>query len=155
MRRLIDMVSSERIVWLEQRDKTEFHRELARIICSAPEITKPEEFEKEIFEREAIMSTGIGLGIAIPHAKIPSVKDFVIAVGISRDGIDYGAIDDLPVHIVVMIATPASEKDNYVRVLAKVVRILKSEEVRKGLVGAKDAAAVEEVIRKWYSGQIE
>jgi mannitol/fructose-specific phosphotransferase system IIA component (Ntr-type) len=82
------------------------------------------------------------------------VKDFVIAVGISREGLNYGAIDDQPVHIVVMIATPDREKDNYVRVLAKVVRVLKSPEVRTGLIEARDAAAVEQVIRNWYSGQI-
>ena len=122
---------------------------------TAPEITNPGELKKSIIEREGIMSTGIGLGIAIPHAKIASVKDFAIAVGICREGIDFGAIDDRLVHIIVMIATPEREKDNYVRVLAKVVRILKSEEVRKGLIEARDAGAVEAVIRKWYSGQIE
>lgn len=155
MRRLIDMVNAERIVWLDTQDREQFLRELARILATAPEITNSAEFEEAIIEREGIMSTGIGLGLAIPHAKILSVKDFVIAVGISRLGLDFAAIDDLPVHIVVMIATPEREKDNYVRVLAKVVRILKSEEVRKGLIEARDAAAVEAVIEQWYTGQIE
>ncbi|MCZ6601605.1 MAG: PTS sugar transporter subunit IIA [Planctomycetota bacterium] len=155
MRRLIDMVSSERIVWLETTSREDFIRELAGFLSKAPEISNPEEFIEAIIEREKIMSTGIGLGLAIPHAKIASVKDFVLAMGISRVGLDFGAIDDLPVHIVVMIATPEREKDNYVRVLAKVVRILKSEDVRKGLIEARDAGAVEEVIRQWYSGQIE
>jgi mannitol/fructose-specific phosphotransferase system IIA component (Ntr-type) len=154
MRRLIDMVSLERITWIDATDKEEFLRRLARIIGTAPEVTREEEFENAILDRESIMSTGIGLGIAIPHAKITSVKDFVIAVGISREGLSYGAIDDQPVHIVVMIATPEREKDSYVRVLAKVVRVLKSPEVRKGLIEARDAAAVEQVIRNWYSGQI-
>ena len=151
----MDMVSPERIVWLEPTEKGELLRRLARVIATAPEVTNVEEFEQAIIDREEIMSTGIGLGLAIPHAKIDSVKDFVIAVGISREGIDYGAIDDLKVHIVVMIATPEREKDNYVRVLAKVVRILKSPDVRKGLVEARDAAGVEQVIRQWYSGQID
>ena len=155
MRRLIDMVNSERIVWLETTSREDFIRELAGFLSTAPEISNPEEFIEAIIEREKIMSTGIGLGIAIPHAKIASVKDFVLAMGISRVGLDFGAIDDLPVHIVVMIATPEREKDNYVRVLAKVVRILKSEDVRKGLIEARNAGAVEEVIRQWYSGQIE
>lgn len=155
MRRLIDMVNPERIVWLEARDREAFLCELARVLATAPEVTDGPAFEKAILEREAIMGTGIGLGIAIPHAKVDSVKDFVIAVGFSQTGLDFGAIDDLPVHIVVMIATPEREKDNYVRVLAKVVRILKSEEVRKGLIEARDAPAVEEVIRQWYTGQIE
>lgn len=154
MRRLIDMVSPERIAWIDATDKEEFLRRLARVIGSAAEVTNEEEFENSILDRESIMSTGIGLGIAIPHAKLTSVKDFVIAVGISREGLDYGAIDDQPVHIVVMIGTPDREKDNYVRVLAKVVRVLKSPEVRTGLIEARDAAAVEQVIRNWYSGQI-
>ncbi|MCZ6692193.1 MAG: PTS sugar transporter subunit IIA, partial [Planctomycetota bacterium] len=143
------------IVWLETTIREDFIRELAGFLSTAPEISNPEEFIEAIIEREKIMSTGIGLGLAIPHAKIASVKDFVLAMGISRVGLDFGAIDDLPVHIVVMIATPEREKDNYVRVLAKVVRILKSEDVRKGLIEARDAGAVEEVIRQWYSGQIE
>ena len=155
MRRLIEMVSPERTVWLEERERESFLRELARVCSTAPEVTNPKEFQDAIIEREGIMSTGIGLGLAIPHAKISSVKDFVIAVGISRKGIDFGAIDDMPVHIVVMIATPEREKDNYVRVLAKVVRILKSEDVRKGLIEARNAAEIEAVIEQWYSGQIE
>lgn len=149
------MVTSERIAWIETTDKEEFLRRLARVMGSAEEVTNVEEFESSIIDREGIMSTGIGLGLAIPHAKIASVKDFVISVGISREGIDYGAIDDQRVHIVVMIATPEREKDNYVRVLAKVVRILKSPEVRTGIVEAKDPTGVEQVIRQWYSGQIQ
>ena len=149
------MVHADRIVWLETTEKEEFLRRLARVLGTAEEVTNVEEFEDAIIDRESIMSTGIGLGLAIPHAKIASVKDFVLAVGISRDGIDYGAIDDQEVHIVVMIATPERERDNYVRVLAKVVRILKSPEVRSGLVEAKDATGVEQVIRQWYSGQIQ
>ena len=58
---------------------------------------------RAIIEREKVISTGVGIGIALPHVKIPCVKDFIAAVGRSHKGIDFNSLDDHPVNIVVMI----------------------------------------------------
>jgi len=87
-------------------------------------------------ERERVLSTGIGLGIAIPHAKIAGVARFVVAVGRHVAGIDFDAIDAKPVHLVVLIAGPQDAQDRYLRLLARLSGRLKQDEVRKRIMGA-------------------
>jgi len=131
------MISPERVVWLSSSTKEEVLRELVDVLSTAPQVRDREALLRAILEREGIMSTGVGLGIAVPHAKIDSVSDFVIAIGISRKGVDFDALDDKPVHIVVMIAGPAGQQDRYIRILAKVVLTLKDPRVREALLNAE------------------
>ena len=84
-----------------------------------------------IHEREKIMSTGIGLGIAIPHAKIPSVKDFVVGFAKIDQGIDFNSLDGKPVHFVVMIAGPDHQQERYLQLLARITLKLKDAAVRR------------------------
>lgn len=141
--RLLDLISPERVIWLRSEGKEEALKELVEVLARAKQVGDKDELMKAIMERESIMSTGIGLGIAVPHAKISSVTDFVIAIGISKKGIDFNSLDDKPVHIIVMIAGP-NKQEVYLRILAKVVLMLKSEEVRRRIL---EASSPEEVIR--------
>ena len=86
---------------------------------------------------------GIGFGIAAPHAKIPSVTQFVMALGICPEGIAYDSMDGKPVHIVVMIAGPDGQQDQYLRILAKVTLLLRNEEMRGRLLESEPEAALE------------
>ncbi|RKY65015.1 MAG: PTS sugar transporter subunit IIA [Candidatus Latescibacterota bacterium] len=137
MNGLSDLISPDRIVWLSSDTKEEVLRELVDVISRAPQIGDRDELLKAVLEREKIMSTGIGLGIAVPHAKIESVSDFVIAIGISRKGVEFDSLDNKPVHIVVMIAGPADQQDRYIRILAKVVLALKDPKVRETVLKAE------------------
>lgn len=137
MNGLSDLISPDRIVWLSSDTKEEVLRELVDVISRAPQIGDRDELLKAVLEREEIMSTGIGLGIAVPHAKIESVSDFVIAIGISRKGVEFDSLDNKPVHIVVMIAGPADQQDRYIRILAKVVLALKDPKVRETVLKAE------------------
>jgi len=137
MNGLSDLISPDRIVWLSSDTKEEVLRELVDVISRAPQIGDRDELLKAVLEREKIMSTGIGLGIAVPHAKIGSVSDFVIAIGISRKGVEFDSLDNKPVHIVVMIAGPADQQDRYIRILAKVVLALKDPKVRETVLKAE------------------
>jgi len=137
MREWLDMISPERVVWLSSSTKEEVLRELVDVLSTAPQVRAREALLKAILEREGIMSTGVGLGIAVPHAKIDSVFDFVTAIGISRKGVDFDALDDKPVHIVVMIAGPAGQQDRYIRILARVVLTLKDPKVREAILKAQ------------------
>ncbi|RKY63538.1 MAG: PTS sugar transporter subunit IIA [Candidatus Latescibacterota bacterium] len=137
MNGLSDLISPDRIVWLSSDTKEEVLRELVDVISRAPQIGDRDELLKAVLEREKIMSTGIGLGIAVPHAKIESVSDFVIAIGISRKGVEFDSLDNKPVHIVVMIAGPANQQDRYIRILAKVVLALKDPKVRETVLKAE------------------
>jgi len=108
----------ERIRDIAAKTKNEALLEMCRMIEDVPEITDRSSFLDAIMERERIMSTGIGMGVAIPHAKIPSVKDFVIAIGRSREGIDFEALDDLPVNIIVLMVGPARKRSEFLNLMA-------------------------------------
>ena len=94
-------------------------------------------------ERENKLSTGIGLGIAVPHARIESVSEFVVVVGRHATGLEFGSIDEHPVHIVVLIAGPREAKMPYLELLAQLSKRLKLESVRKQI---SSDATPEEVV---------
>lgn len=132
-----------RVVFLKEDDKKDVLNKLIDCLVSSPNILDQDVFRKEIFEREKIISTGIGLGIAIPHVKIKEVKDITICVGVSQNGIDWGALDNQPVHIIFLIAGAADQHESYLRLLSKIVLVLKSQTRREKLIASQN---VDEVI---------
>lgn len=93
-------------------------------------------------ERENKLSTGIGLGIAVPHARIASMHEFVVVVGRHPAGLEFGSIDGKPVHIVVLIAGPREAKTPYLELLAQLSKRLKLEDVRKQIIAGAGPADV-------------
>jgi mannitol/fructose-specific phosphotransferase system IIA component (Ntr-type) len=116
--------------------------EMVDLIASCDAVTDRAALLAAVRERERVLSTGIGLGIAIPHAKIPGVTRFVVAVGRHEAGIEFDAIDGRPVHLVVLIAGPQDAQDRYLRLLARLSGRLKQEDVRRRLMAAPTHAAV-------------
>jgi len=101
---------------------------LARLIertSSHPAVTDPAAFTKAIYDREEVTSTGIGTGVAVPHARLPSIRGFALSLAVAPYGIAYGATDDRPVHVVVMLAAPDHDHQHYLKVLASVALRLK------------------------------
>ena len=139
---LESILPPERVLLLESTNKEAALRELAKSVSDAPEVGDEERLIEAILEREAIMSTGIGLGIAIPHAKIESVTDFVVALGKSNAGIEFESLDEKPVHILVMIAGPKNHQERYLQLLAKITLKLKDGAVRRRLL---EAPSVDEI----------
>lgn len=92
---------------------------------------------KAILEREAKISTGVGVGIAIPHARLASANDFAIAIGRCKDGVPYEAFDEGLVHLVFMIVSPAQQYAMYLNVHAKIALLMSNEEFRNKLMAAK------------------
>ena len=109
----------------------------------------PETFKKALFEREKIISTGMGYGIAFPHVKIDAISEFFITVGISEKGVDWDAFDQMPVHIICLIGGPDNSHNNYLRILAKLSLILRNPENREKLKSCRDAACVADFMSKF------
>lgn len=145
---LSDLLTENRITDLTNTTKEEAIRELVEVISSAEQIVDKDRFLHALLERERILSTGVGLGVAVPHAKMDAVTDFVIAVGRSQQGIEFDALDAKPVHIVVMIGASEEQKDNYITVLAKVMSILKKDQARKQVMEAKTSEEILKVFTK-------
>ena len=103
------------------------------------EIQDTTKLKESIFYREKLMSTGIGLGIAVPHVRIEGVKEPIVAIGISHNGIsDYESIDDQTVKIVVMIVAGKGQHKEYIQLLSQIAARLKDEHIRRNLIEAKN-----------------
>jgi len=133
----LSMIREARFVDLKAGNKEEALRELVEILSHNPNVANSEEFLRCIFEREKLISTGVGIGVALPHVKIPSVKDFVLAVGRSHRGIDFQSLDDKPVHLVAMIGASDKQSGEFLKVLARLVLQLKDKDFRREVMLAK------------------
>jgi mannitol/fructose-specific phosphotransferase system IIA component (Ntr-type) len=140
---LADLLAPEQVAWLAATTKDDALRELLLLISHSAAVRDPGALHSAILSREVLMSTGIGYGVAVPHAHIPTVESFVLALGISTDGIPYnGVVDDDPVRLIVMIAGPDRERAGYLKLLSTLMKFIKSE---KGKILSSSTA--EEVVR--------
>ena len=139
---LENIIPPERVKVLEATDKDSALREMAALIATAPEVEDAERLLEAIFEREEIMSTGIGLGIAIPHAKISAVADFVVALGKAPKPIEFSSLDGMPVDFIVLIAGPDNQQERYLQLLARITLKLKDANVRRSMRQAENIDAL-------------
>ena len=136
-----NILSQDRIVFIEHSTKRDAIIELAQNLATAPQIKNEKELVDEILKREELMSTAIGRGIAIPHVRLSSVTDLVMSVGIcKKDLLDFQTIDDNPVRILIMIAAAYNQHSYYLQTLSFFSSKLKSKEVRESLLASKDSA---------------
>ncbi|WP_288906354.1 PTS sugar transporter subunit IIA, partial [uncultured Treponema sp.] len=100
-----NILSPDRVVFITQSAKRDALTELANVLANAPQVKRGDELLSEILKREELMSTAVGRGIAIPHVRLSSVTDLVMAVGVCRTPIsDFQTVDDKPVNLLIMIA---------------------------------------------------
>ena len=140
MTRISELLPSEAVkLELEEKDKVAVIRELARPLVDDGTITDEKTFFEAILRRENIESTGIGLGVAIPHARAAGVTRTALAFGRSETGIDFGSLDGKPCHLVFLIASPEDRKAEYIITLARVSKLLRRDDVRSELLKAASA----------------
>jgi len=140
---LRDHLSPSQVVDLKHTGKDDVLKEIVAAVSQTDAVTDEEALLDAVRQREKILSTGIGLGIAIPHARIQAVKRFVVAVGRHSEGLEFESIDQKPVRIVVLIAGPADTQKPYLELLAQLSKRLKLEHVRHKIAGG---APPEEVV---------
>ena len=99
--------------------------------------SEKEEIFQALVARENSMSTGIGSGVAIPHCSVESVSALKCVIGISPEGIPFDSIDNLPVHIFVMLVVPKDQFQEHIKTLALIAKTLNLEEERKKIISAK------------------
>lgn len=130
-----DMFSKERVKFnLTSSTKMEVIEELIDILIGDGKILDREEFKKAVLKREEEFSTGIGMGIAIPHGKSKSVKEASIVFGKSIEGVDYESMDDKPAHLFFLIAVPEESSDLHLKALSEISRKLIHGDVRESLL---------------------
>jgi mannitol/fructose-specific phosphotransferase system IIA component (Ntr-type) len=103
--------------------------------CRLDESITLDEALKALIDREELGSTAIGLGLALPHARIEKIREFSLVLGLHPTGVDFAAFDDEPVRVFTLILGPASEDDMYVRILSRTSRFLRDN--RDAILEAK------------------
>ena len=146
--KILEYLVPERIkVNLEGKTKEEIIKEMAQLFVKSEVLNSEdlEEFVKEINEREKLTPTGMQDGIAIPHARTPLVKELSLALGISREGVDFESMDGEPSKLIFMIAAPEETKKEHLDLLAEISKLSYEEELVEEL---KNASTIEEITNK-------
>lgn len=99
-------------------------------------------FYQAILDREKLVSTGIGMGVALPHAKMEACDTFFICLGILSKGVNWKAIDHAPVRIVFMIGGPDDKQTEYLQILSNLTQLVKNEDIRKKLLTLNSKEAI-------------
>jgi len=132
--RLTELLNDKAIdTRLRARTKREAIAELVELLENAHDIDSHGEILDRVFRREAMMSTGIGNGVAIPHGKAKLVDRLVAACGVAPEGIDFESVDGEPATLFILLVAPESGGALHVKVLANISRLLKEESVRQSL----------------------
>ena len=128
---------------LTSKTKDDVIKEMANILDEDGKLLDKDKYIKAVTDREKEFSTGIGMGIAIPHGKSSGVKEASLVFGRSSDGIDYKSMDDELAHIFFLIAVPEESSDEHLKILAQISRKLMHKQLRESLM---KASSPEEVI---------
>ena len=145
--RITELLTKETIAMdLSSSDKNGVIDELVNQLDKAGKLSDVPSFKEAIHNRESQSTTGIGEGIAIPHAKVAAVKSPAIAFGKSKEGVDYQSLDMQPAHLFFMIAAPEGGAQTHLDALAKLSGILMDENVREKLINASSPEEVLQII---------
>jgi nitrogen PTS system EIIA component len=133
-----NILSPDRVIFIKQSSKHDALVELADALSTAPQVKHADELVTEILKREELMSTAIGRGIAIPHVRLSSVTDLVMAVGVCHTPVtDFQTIDDVPVNLLFMIAAAYNQHSYYLKTLSYFSAKLKKKELRDSIIRAE------------------
>ncbi len=136
MIRISKCLDPQSIAFLSLKTRDEVILALVNLLADAGKIKNKESFYQAIIDREKIVTTGIGMGVAIPHAKLPDFDDFFMGIGILNQGVDWGALDGSPVRLIFMIGGPDDKQTEYLQILSALTLALKDEERRKKLLSS-------------------
>ena len=144
-----------RIVTLRSRSKEGAIRELARALSLTVRGLDPERIVRAIREREKIVSSWVGQGIAIPHARMSSWEGIVVAVGRSRRGISYDSGDGNPVNLLILIVSDDRDPDTHIMLLAEIARTLRDLALRQLIMTARTGDEVHRLFITHGYGEAE
>lgn len=138
---LSDFLSPERVqIPLRHTEKDALLRELVGLVVQSEGLEKEEEeIYRAVQSREEVLSTGIGDGVALPHAKSESVPGLVVAAGVSTQPVDFDALDGRPAQLFFLLLAPERAMGLHIKALSRISRLLRQESLRQRLIAASDA----------------
>jgi mannitol/fructose-specific phosphotransferase system IIA component (Ntr-type) len=148
-RRVVEFLQEENIrTPMRASDRWDAIRQLAEFLVRSHDLKhiKVAELVRTIEEREREFTTALGMGVALPHARVPRGPEIMGVMGIFPEGVDFGAADGEPARVVILIATPEGREDHHLEVMAAVTRIVSDAGVRARLFAARTSADAFEAI---------
>ncbi len=135
--KISDILSTDVIaVNLDVADKDDAIRKVIELAAKSNKILDKEKVSKTIFEREKLVSTGVGKGFAIPHGKTDSISDVVAAFAITKEPIDFDSIDGEPVRFIFMLIGKENLLNTHIKLLSRISRLMNKDEFREKLLEA-------------------
>ena len=149
MIKLSTLVSADRV--LIEPETVMSKDEALKRLCelSKTKVGDLDEFTSAIFAREAIVSTGLGVGTAFPHVKISSVPAFFVTLGVFPNGVEWDALDGEPARIVFLIGGPEGKQQKYLGILSKLSLVVKNPATRERLISVRSPAELIEIFEKY------
>jgi len=138
------------IVHLKPKDKWEIIKELVDVLVDSDEIDQEcgDEIIEALYERERSMTTGIGNGVAIPHAACNALKKMSAVFGICKAGLDFESLDGQPVYVVVLLVYPEAALQQRLKTLADVARLLNDDRIKRRLMDCESCSDVLKIIQQ-------
>lgn len=145
--RLADIVQTEYIkIPLNATERDSAIHELMTLFVD--KISDYEQVYEAVLEREKVMTTGVGNGIAIPHCKHAACKEFLIALGISSQGINFNAVDNEDVKLIFLLLGPEDSPNTHIKLLSRISRLMNSDEIRTELFECETGMEAHSIIEK-------
>jgi PTS system nitrogen regulatory IIA component len=140
---------------LSSHDKFDAIRELIHKAPVFAGLGCRQKLEEAVVQREKILSTGLGRGVAVAHGTTDTIDEIVIALGISQGGIDFDSFDNAPVHLLFVITNPPSRQMEYLVALSTVTRLVRDDAFRQSLRATVPAREIELKICQAFSDCLE
>lgn len=137
--KLTEYLTRSRVAVIAPEDKNSALGMTIALFENCSEITDFAAFQDGIWDRESILPTGIGLGVAVPHLRSPNIQHSSAALTVLKSPIPYGSMDGLPVQIILLIAMGEGTQNNYLQYLAKATSFFRKESFRAALIASPDA----------------
>jgi fructose-specific phosphotransferase system IIA component len=147
--KISDILNEDLVVTaLHGGSKEEIIDSMIDLVARSPKVLDKEKVREAIFEREKIMSTGVGNGFAIPHGKTDAVSDIVAAFAVTADPIDYQSLDEKPVRLVFLLVGKDNMVGPHIKLLSRISRLMNKEEFRKRLMNLNSPKEIIETFRQ-------
>ncbi len=145
--RIVDLVHRDMILpALAAANKTAIIQELANHLASQHSAINADTLASVLANRESLASTAIGEGVAIPHAKLPSLEKIVACIGRATQGVDFDSVDGEPTYLFFVMVAPENSTGMHLKALARISRVFRDVSFRRQLLQASDAGAMYDII---------
>jgi fructose-specific phosphotransferase system IIA component len=154
--KISDVLTEDMVVTQLQGDsKEQIIGAMIDLISGSQKVIDKEKVKEAIFERERIMSTGVGNGFAIPHGKTDAVSDIVAAFAVTAQPIDYQSLDEKPVRLVFLLVGKDNMVGPHIKLLSRISRLMNKEEFRTRLLTLKTSKEIIDIFKQEETSYFE